>query len=63
MDLPDVLAVVAGGSAFIGGFAGLVVPFTDGRDWLDNGQRGFFVGAWIGTAGAFVIYLGSQVGA
>ena len=60
MGLPDALAVVTGACAFLGGFAGLLAPFVGGREWLDNGQRGFFVGAWIGSAGGFVVFFSAQ---
>lgn len=63
VDLPDTLAIMTGGGGFLGGFAGLIAPFQSGRQWLDNGQRGFFFGAWLGAAGAFVIYLGAEVAA
>ena len=57
MDLADTLAIITAGAAFIGGFTGLMVPFIDARDLLDNGQRGFFLGALIGSVGGFVVYL------
>jgi hypothetical protein len=61
MDLPDTVAIVTAGSAFVGGFGGLVAPSLDGRDLLDNGQRGAFLGALIGSAGGFVLYFGLRV--
>lgn len=56
MSLADTLGVMTAASASIGGFTGLMVPFIDSRDWLDNGQRGFFVGAFFGAIGGFVIH-------
>lgn len=53
MSLPDLLAIFGGAVSFIGAMLGLSTDPVGDREWLDNGQRGAFLGAVVGTFMAF----------
>ncbi|MDQ5808270.1 MAG: hypothetical protein M3320_06295 [Actinomycetota bacterium] len=57
MTFADTLAVAAAAGAFLGGFCGSLVTFSRFSEWIDNAQRGAFVGAY------FTTLLGAIVGA
>lgn len=54
MSLPDLLAIFGGALSLVGATLGLSTNPGPDRDWLDNGQRGAFVGAVFGAFAAFV---------
>ena len=56
MSLADSIAIGAAAGAFVFGFVGFV-PAADGlREWIDNGQRGAFLGAYVGSIVAATVH-------
>jgi len=65
MNLADVFGVSGALCLFIGGFFGVLVGMDVNAVWrevADDGQRGAFLGAFVGIPTVLIIYLISKAG-
>jgi hypothetical protein len=60
MSLADALGIGTADGALLGGFIGFLASFEGLREFLDNGQRGAFAGAYFGSLAGAIIRLASE---